>query len=438
MKKALSYVLIAMMSTGLLAGCGAKTTTQTQSGGAPQTQEKEAAETPQKEVTIKIVQNKVEINDALKKMILEFEKENPGIRVKLDTIGGGADYGGGLMAKFQSGDAPDIFVCSGYADLDKWFEKVEDLSDQSWVSDMVDGSQAAISKDGKIYGFPLALEGFGFAYNKALFEKAGITTIPTTLGELEEVCKKLEAAGIQPFSNSYAEWWALGLHNFTVPLAHQKDTAAFIADVARGNAKMIENEVTDGWFRLLDLTVKYGQKNPTVTGDYASSVAAFAAGDAAMIQQGNWIQPDLDKVDETIQVGFLPMPISDTAEDMIYAGVPNYWSVNKESAAKEEAKVFLNWLASSETGRHYLTEEIKAVPAFKSVKAENAKGLNAALAEYASAGKAYSFEFPRLPAGGGELIGPEIMKYLGGQCTKEELCAAIDKIIIDKAAAQAQ
>lgn len=438
MKKVLAMALAAIMSIGLLAGCGAsKEAPKSETTPAPKADtQKVETKAPEKEVIVKVLQLKVEIVDALKKVEDAYAKENPGKQVKVETVGGGADYAGALMAKFQSGDAPDIFVSNGYADLDKWLEKSEDLTDQPWVKDMVDGAAIPISKDGKIYGLPFAVEGFGFAYNKALFKKAGIETLPNTLTTLEDAAKKLQAAGIQPFSNSYAEWWALGLHNMNVPLAHQTDAQKFIDDVAAGKAKFKDNPVTAGWIKLLDLTVKYGQKNPTTAGDYTSSVAAFSSSKAAMIQQGNWIQPDLDKVDQNLDVGFLPMPISDTPDEKINVGVPNYWNVNKESKQKDEAKAFLTWLVTSDTGRTLLTEEAKVVPAFKSIKSASAKGLNAALSEYAAAGKTYSWEFPRLPSGSGELIGAVMMKYLGQQITADEMSDTIDKAIIDKAAAK--
>lgn len=438
MKKVLAMALAAIMSIGLLAGCGttkdaAKSETTPVAKADTQKVETKA---PEKEVIVKVFQLKVEIVDALKKVEEAYAKENPGKQVKVETVGGGADYAGALMAKFQSGDAPDIFLTNGYADLDKWLEKSEDLTDQPWVKDMVDGAAIPISKDGKIYGLPFAVEGFGFAYNKALFKKAGIETLPNTLTTLEDTAKKLQAAGIQPFSNSYAEWWALGLHNLNVNLAHQPDAQKYIDDVAAGKAKFKDSPVTSGWIKLLDLTVKYGQKNPTTAGDYVSSVTAFSSGKAAMIQQGNWIQPDLDKVDQNLDVGFIPMPISDTPDEKINVGVPNYWNVNKESKQKDEAKAFLTWLVTSDTGRTLLTEEAKVVPAFKSIKSASARGLNAALSEYAAAGKTYSWEFPRLPSGSGELIGAAMMKYLGKQITADEMSDTIDKVIIDKAAAK--
>lgn len=428
MKRILSLIIAVVMPLALLCGCGIENDADKNRPSFVIQTDKE------KDITINVLQNKVEIADVLKKMEADYEKENPGVKLRFETFGGGVDYHSGLFAKFQSGEAPDVFINEGFAILDPWLEKIEDLSDQPWVKDMLDGSAAPVTKNGKLYGMPEAVEGFGFAYNKTLFTKAGITTLPNTLTTLENACKKLQEAGIQPFSNSYAEWWVLGMHNFNIPLVHQPDSQKFIDNIAAKKIKFKDNAIAAGWVKLLDLTVKYGQSDPTTTGDYVTSVAVFSSGKAAMIQQGNWIQPDLDKVDVNLDVGFIPMPISDTPEEKINAGIPNFWIINKESNVKQEAKTWLNWMVSSETGKRYIKNELKFIPAFKSIKDTNLKGLNAALFEYISAGKTYGWEFPRLPGGATEIIGNSIMKYLGKQSTNGELYESIDNAIAEKVA----
>lgn len=423
MKKVLSLILV----TVLISICGCSLEKQTESFSFSDA----AKDKKEKNITLKIIQYKVEVADVFRKMEADFEKENPGIKLSFETFGGGVDYEAALMAKFQSGENPDIFVNEGYEKINPWIERVEDLSDQPWVKDLIDGSTEAVRRDGKLLGMPINIEGYGFAYNKALFDKAGITTIPNTLTSLENACKKLKAAGIQPFSNAYGEWWVLGMHNFNVPLAHQSNARKFIADIASRKMKFADNPTAAGWIRLLDLTLKYGQKDPAATGDYTSAVAVFAAGKAAMIQQGNWIQPDLDKVDENLDVGFMPIPLSDIPDDKICAGTPNYWIVNSDSAVKEDAKAWLNWLVSSETGKRYLIEELKFIPAFKSIQTDKMKGLNTALLEFVSDGRTYGWEFPKLPGAAAIRIGNSMMKYLSGQMTAEELNNDVDNAIIE-------
>lgn len=419
MKKVLALVLAASLSMGLLAGCGSKT-------------EDSKTSAKKEPKTIKIFQLKVEIKDQIEKMAQEYEKET-GNKLNIETVGGGADYSAALMSKFSSGDEPDIFNTTGYSDLDRFFDKAEPLSDQPWIKDMIAGTADGVTKDGKVYGQPQAIEGFGFAYNKALFEKAGITKLPETLTDLEDACKKLKTAGIQPFSNSYAEWWVLGVHNITVLLSQQPDAGKFINDIAAGTAKIKDNSVADGWMKLLDLTNKYGQKNSFQAGDYKTSVTDFASGKAAMIQQGTWIQADIDKIDPNFKVGFLTMPTSDdAAKSKVFIGVPQYWCVNKNSKVKPEAKEFLNWLVTSKTGQNYIVKEFKFLPAFKNIEATTLSPMNAAMNEYAKAGRTYTWQFAKLPAGATNVIGDNMMKYLAGSLNKDQLYSGIEKAIIDK------
>ena len=168
-------------------------------------------------------QFKVEIAEQLAKLIEEYEKLHPNINIELETVGGGADYGAALKAKFNSGDKPDIFNNGGFSELDLWIEHLEDLTDEPWVANLVDAAKPPMTKDGRLYGMPVNLEGYGYIYNKELFAKAGITETPKTLDELRAAAQKLKDAGITPFINGYAEWWVLGNHFINIPFAQQKD-----------------------------------------------------------------------------------------------------------------------------------------------------------------------------------------------------------------------
>lgn len=424
MKKVLSLVLAAGMLITGLTGCGSKSSTTNSSDSATSKDVK----------TVKIFQLKVEIADQLNKLAEDYKKET-GVNLKVETVGGGQDYGAALMAKFAGGDAPDIFNTQGFEDFNRFADKIEDLSDQPWAKNIVKGTDDGVKKDGKLYGQPEAIEGFGFAYNKDLFKKAGITDTPKTYSQLEDACKKLQAAGITPFSNSYAEWWALGIHNINVLFAQQKDPAKLIPGLIDGSIKLKDNEGTKDWLKLVDLTIKYGQKNSFQSGDYKSSVTDFASGKAAMIQQGVWIQPDLDKIDTNLNVGFIPMCTSeDPAKNYTYYGVPQWWHVNKNSKVKKEAEDFLNWLVTSETGKRYIVKEFKFLPAVTTVETKDMGKLNAALNDSIKANGAFSWNYQKaMPAGSSQDVGNAMMKYIAGQLSKDQLLDAIQKSIVDKA-----
>ncbi|UVI30436.1 ABC transporter substrate-binding protein [Paenibacillus spongiae] len=415
-------VVLLLAFSLVLSACGSKPSnngdTAANGGGSQETK------------TIKIFQFKVEIAEALNRLKAEYESTHPGIKLDIQTVGGGADYGAALKAKFASGEEPDIFNNGGYREFETWIDKLEDLSDQPWVADALDVAKEPMTKDGKIYGQPMNLEGYGFVYNKDLFAKAGITEVPKTLSQLEEAAKKLQEAGITPFANGYQETWILGLHSLNVAFAHQKDPDAFIKGLNEGTEKIPGNAAFQEWIKLVDLTLKYGNKNPLTT-DYNTEMTMFANGEAAMTQQGNWTQVQINGINPDLNIGILPMPINENADDndKLFIGVPNNWVVNKNSPVKAEAKEFLNWLVSSDAGKKYITKEFKFIPAFKSIEATNEDlgDLGAEVVKYSQEGKTLSWNFNKFPDGGMNEFANQIQAYFAGKSDANRLLEDLQK-----------
>ncbi|MCM3784753.1 extracellular solute-binding protein [Neobacillus mesonae] len=386
------------MCAALLAGCGG-------SGSGAE----------DGKTTIKIFQYKVEIAEAFDRLIAEYEEEHPDINIEIETVGGGSDYSAALKTKFAGTEHPDIFNVAGYRELDTWIDSLEDLSGEPWVDDIIDVAKEPMTKDGKLYGQPIGLEGYGFIYNKDLFEQAGITELPKTLSELEAAAQQLQDAGIVPFANGYQEWWVLGNHNANIPFAHQPDPVAFIDGLNEGTEKIPGNPIFEEWIGLLDLTLAYSNKNPLTT-DYNAQVTLFATGEAAMMQQGNWTQVQIDGINPDLNLGILPMPIGEDPEvyDKLFVGVPNNYVINKNSEVKEEAKDFLEWLVTSDAGKRYMTEEFKFIPAFKSVTAdaEVLGDLAAEIINYSDQDKALSWNFNRFPEGVPQEYGSVMQAYI--------------------------
>jgi raffinose/stachyose/melibiose transport system substrate-binding protein len=283
-----------------------------------------------------------------------------------------------------------------------------------------------MSKNGKLYGQPLNLEGYGFIYNKDLFTKAGITELPKTFTQLQSAASTLQGKGITPFVNGYGEWWVLGNHFANIPFARQPDPNAFIDGLNKGTTKIPGNAVFNDWLKLFDLQLQYGNKNPLQT-DYKTQVTEFATGKAAMTQQGNWTQLQITQTNPDIHVGFLPMPINDdpASSDKLFVGVPNNWVVHKNSAVKDEAKKFLNWLVSSDVGKKYITEEFKFIPAFTTISAdEKILGpLAADIMTYSKANKILSWNWFKFPGGeaSSKKFGDSMQAYIAKQKTKDQL-----------------
>lgn len=143
-------------------------------------------------------------------MARAFEDENPGVKITLQVVQN-EDMDGKLQTALNSGDAPDIFMARGGGKLADIAEagQVMDLTDlvDDATRDALGGTLDAFTIDGKVYGIPTAVLPGGIFYSKNLFEQAGITTLPTTMAELEEAVTKLKAIGVAPIALGGKDAW---------------------------------------------------------------------------------------------------------------------------------------------------------------------------------------------------------------------------------------
>jgi raffinose/stachyose/melibiose transport system substrate-binding protein len=369
-----------------------------------------------KKTTIHIYQVKIEIDKALKDVAEIYMRQNPNVDFVIDSVSD--NYTTGLKTKFAGGQAPDIFTVLGGSDLELWRPNLADLSDQTWTKDMIDLARAGITgKDGKVYGMPVSIEGYGYMYNKALLEKAGVKKTPKTLSELKTAVAKLKASGIQPMTGTYMDWYQAGMFLVNMGIARQPDPEAFIAGLNDGKVSFVGNKV----FKEVAEFIQYDFSNcasPLNTG-FNQQTSAFIGEKVAITLGGNWLQPSIDSTNPKMRPGLMPMPIDEDAKanDRLYAGITGYWSINKDSPAKDEAKKFLSWLATTKEGRACFTDKLLFIPAFKSFSA-NPKvigALNTDLSDYLKQGKVYGIYNSRYPAGGAEVFGQAVQKLVAGK-----------------------
>ncbi|MCP3028484.1 ABC transporter substrate-binding protein [Halobacillus sp. A5] len=384
-----------------------------------------AEETPseKKEVTLEIRNPKVEIASQFEQMVTAYEKENPNVTIEVHTVGGAMDDYSDLKAQMAAGDGPDIFTNPGYDHAQLWNDYLEDLSDEPWVDQAYDDTLSAMTFDDKVYGMPMNLEGYGFIYNKDLFEQAGIDSLPETLRELKSAAKQLEDAGITPFATGYYEKWKLGDHLMNTAFAQQDNPGAFITDLNQGTETISNNSRFKELVTFLDVTLAYGSDDPLDT-DYSMEVQSFAEEEAAMILQGNWIQPVIDQQAPDMNIGIMPIPINDEAEnDSLVVNTPNYWVVNKQTSSqnKKEAKKFLNWMVSSKEGQMHMTEHLKFLPAFKHIEPDSSGPLAKETWNYYRDDQTMSSNWFDFPIGVREDFGAATQQYIKQDINRDQL-----------------
>ena len=422
-KKFIAVACTFAIMTGMMSGCSKSTKPAVPKAAA-------------KGTVVDIFQFKVEAKDALEKATKEYMALNKNVKINVQTVGGGEDYGAALKSKFASGQEPTIYNIGGTQDALDWKAKLQDMSKEPWVSKAFPGTLDAVKMDGKLYGMPFNQEGYGLIYNKEIFTKAGIDASKIrTYADLEAASKTLDSKKKDLKLNAVfalpgKETWVTGLHLSSVAFANEFPTV-----VDAFNSKETTFKHNKPLKKLLDLQIKYAYKpdgsNKSINSvDYSTQVEKmFSMGKVAMIQQGNWAFGSIDGIDPVLakNIGMLPMPLAGIKEGCLPVGVPMYWAINssKDAEAKKAAADFLNWLYTSDKGKEMIIKDFKFIPAFKGFDSENLQptdALGKEVLKYVKEEKTMKWVFMGYPTGWGqEKLGTDIQKYTAGTLTWDKL-----------------
>ncbi|MFC4023921.1 ABC transporter substrate-binding protein [Oceanobacillus longus] len=417
-KTFLSKAFMALFLSGILvvAGCSSSDEDGESSASGDQTE-------------VSVFQFKVEFKEQFEDLVAQYEEENPDIKIDVQTVGGGNDYAASLKSSFAAGNEPDIFNVGGPTEVEEYREYLTDLSDTAAADAALDGTLSGVTVDEEILGLPYSQEGYGYIYNKEIFEQAGINAEElTTYEALEEAFETLESQkdelGLEAVIALPAkELWVMGNH-----LANTYIASDFNDDILEAyNAETIPFEKGDELQRMLDLQNEYS-KQPVLSLDYSQQVEQlFSTGKVALIQQGNWIYPTVEQMDAEFAengIGMIPIPV-DGLEGHLPVGVPQYWVVNNnaDDATQQAAKDFLDWMYTSDAGKELVLNEFKFIPAYEGYDTEQISDpLSQDVYKYASEGKTIGWVFMASPIGWQEdSLAVNMQRYLSGDITWHEV-----------------
>lgn len=319
-------------------------------------------------------------------------EEETGTPVKVVTAAANT-YEQTLKSEIAKSDAPTIFQVNGPIGYDAWKDYCLDIKDSKLYSYLSDKSLAIKDGDG-IYAVPYVVEGYGIIYNDAIMQKYfSLESRKTAINSVNEINSfdKLKAVvedmtankdklGIKGVfastSLSSGEDWRWQSHLLNIPLYYEMRDTNTETDptLALLDAKEIKHNYSKNFQNLFDLYINNSVTPKTLLGSksVADSMAEFALGQAAMVQNGNWGWSQISGVSgNTVKesdVKMMPMYIGVEGEESqgICIGTENYLAINKNvSKEKQEASLkFLEWLFSSETGKKYVTEKLGFITPF--------------------------------------------------------------------------
>jgi multiple sugar transport system substrate-binding protein len=238
--------------------------------------------------------------DALAKEFAAYEKSHTNVTIKRRFV----QYDAMKQTLLQSAGAktlPDIVVINSpdqqqFAQLGVAEDLTSEVKQWGQLDKYPKGAVQSASYEGKVYGLPLTVNDLALFYNKAMFEKAGITP-PTTWAELQDDAKKLTSNGTyglaySAINNQQAvfQWlptlWQAGgdLTNLTSPQS--------VKALNYWSGLMSDGSVS----------------KEALSWDQTQVEVEFSQGRAAMMVNGPWQIPTLASATPNLQYGVVPLP----------------------------------------------------------------------------------------------------------------------------------
>ena len=341
MKKIMTLSVIALLSLGIFAGCGAES----------------AATTPQandetlEQVTLSALIGQPRFREQYETYFAKFiervrEEQGIDLTINLEMPSDG-EISMILQTRMASNNSPDIFNFHPTNDGPTYARAgwLLDLSDQPFVDRLVSFARDAVTIDGQIIGVPLETTQWGFLYNRDIFNELNLE-LPNTLTEMREVIAVLEANDITPFVLSYAEGWIPQLFiSLTTGSLIETQNPNFIADMNAGTTSYAEFEQM---FEIMDLVNAHGTARPFEVGA-DQGAADFASGAAAMYVQGPWMADSILSVNSNMNFGVAPLPVDDNpAGTLVNLGFSNGLAVSTFSQNQEIAIQLMNFMLDAE------------------------------------------------------------------------------------------
>lgn len=281
--------------------------------------------------------------------IPEFERENPGIKVRFCHF---EDYGNRVLLSAAGGIAPDV-IRQGLDGGMAWIDRDMNLPLDAFIdgpdgidrNDFIPTLWSGLKKRGKTYGVPQDINIQGLYFNKDLFDKAGIKYPDEnwTWADLKSAADRLtedrDKDGHPEVVGLDLAWNANGFLPFLLQNGGRlweddRMTPAFDTPEAAEALAFYKSLM-----RTYSLTRADSQRGGLGPDKF------FEQGRIAMYIDGSWRTPSLEKNAPDLNFGVAPLPRQ--KRPMSVSG-SCYWAISRDSKHPEEAWKLVKFLSSKQ------------------------------------------------------------------------------------------
>lgn len=340
MKKAMSLFLATSMLATALAGCSSNNPGSSQSGGS-------GGEVPTYDTlvlgedytdlsaSIKMITHRTDIVDTeLADYAAKFQEMYPNIEITYESI---TDYANDMTTRLTNpswGDICMIPTTVPRTELSNYFQALCDLSS---VEDTYNFA-TNMEYDGTVYGLASMGNVQGVVYNKAVFEEAGITTMPTTPDEFLDALQTIkDNTDAIPMYTNYAAGWTMSAWDAYIGGSATGDADWMNVTMPHTQNPFAKTDDMTGPYAVyytLYEAVKRGltEEDPTTT-DWEGSKTMMNNGEIATMVLGGWAVPQMQQAGPNADdIGYMSFPITVDGKQYATAGADYAYGVNVNSS----------------------------------------------------------------------------------------------------------
>ena len=363
MKKILAIVLTAIMTIGLLAGCG---------GGSS------------KKGSVYWLNFKPELDATLQELATKY-KEDKGVDVKVVTAASGT-YSQTLTSEMDKSAAPTLFVIGNTTGVKEWKDYAMDLKGTAIEAELNTDAYNLYDETGKLVSIGYCFECYGIIVNPDLIEKAGhtmdeIKNFDGLKAVAEDIHARAGELGFDAFSSSDMDGsssWRFTGHMANLEYFYEeRDAGGWDECPASLTGAYMEN-----YKNLFDLCINNSLTDPKdlATGGHDAE-AEFKEGKAAFFVNGSWEYAAVSNAVPNAKMIPYYCGVDGEEKAGLNCGTENCWAINaKASEADQQATIdFMVWLVSDPEASQKLVDELGIIP-YKNAPASNNGFLNDAAA----------------------------------------------------------
>ena len=334
-----------------------------------------SAETaPRKPSSLTFVITNNTLQDPLVRIFNKFTEET-GIKVEIQALPGGEEYGRLLQTRFATRDYPDLFIMDpGTKQYTKFgVDRLHEMTGDPLFDNVLDASMDFQLLNGKVYGAPWGGTGtYGVYYNKDVFKAIG-ADVPKNYADFLNILRKAKAAGYIPVYEAARTEWPLQVFSliawptFVDPAIGDEGVQKLERNELRLNQIPALRDVFSRYVALRDA----GLFQPNYqSGTYDEQMELLATGKVAVAFQISNFIPALmsrfgaDFVSE--KIGWFPLP-SDTDQGIAMLTPAHQILVPSEGKNKEYAMDLIRFMTKVENQNIYF-EYNAGIPVYKGVE----------------------------------------------------------------------